>query len=411
MTRRKRADGLSLLFRNKDFGALWCGRLVSDFGDRLELVAIPWLIYGMTGSASGVALWYISISLPSILFGPVVGVLIDRFDRKSVMIASDLIRGVLVGVVPFVQTPFQVYVVAFMISLFYAIFDPTLQAVLPDMMKDKDDLIVANSLTAAANSVTVILGPAIGGLIIARLGLSAAFFLDALSFFMSGITIWAIKVPRVQRHEQTRARFRRDWLDGFVFMRQHPTTLLLMLINSLPMASIGIHGSLLVVFARESLHVGSEGYGYLTGAIGIGTLAGSLGLGAYGSGKQRSRLVQIGLALCGVWLILFGLTTTLWLAVVIRFAYGLGNTLYRTSANTMLQEEVPGQLRGRILSIGTTSRYGALLLSSALAGFLADSLGANRIFMGVGVLLLAIGLVGGQMLKQAAHRKSRQATV
>jgi DHA3 family macrolide efflux protein-like MFS transporter len=411
MTRKRQANGLSLVSRNKDFGVLWCGRLVSNFGDRLEIVAVPWLIYDMTGSAKGVALWYISISLPSVLFGSVVGVLIDRFDRQRVMIVSDLIRGVLVCIVPFAQTPFQVYAVAFAISFFYAIFGPAMEAVLPDIIKNEDDLIVANSLTAAANSAAVALGPAIGGLIIARMGLAAAFFLDALSFFLSAIAIWVMKIPQVEKHEKTRSRFRRDWLDGFIFMRKHPTTLLLILITALSMAVIGVHGSLLVVFARESLRVGGEGYGYLAGAIGIGTLVGSLGLGAFGSRKRKSHLVQIGLLFCGILLVLFGFTTTLWLAVIIRFAYGLGDTLYRTPASTMLQEEVPSQLRGRILSIGTALRDSALLLSSALAGLLADSLGANRIFMGVGLVLLSIGTVGGQVLKWATRDKSRQVTI
>jgi DHA3 family macrolide efflux protein-like MFS transporter len=407
MTHKKQAKGLSLVFRNKNFGILWFGRLVSNFGDRLEIVAVPWLIYDMTGSASGVALWYISISLPSILFGSVVGVLIDRFDRQRVMIVSDLIRGVLVCIVPFARTPFQVYTIAFAISFFYAIFDPAMEAVLPDIIKNEDDLIVANSLTAAANSAAVALGPAIGGLIIARMGLAAAFFLDALSFFISAIAIWVMKIPQVEKREKTRSRFRRDWLDGFIFVRNHPTTLLLILITALPMAVIGVHGSLLVVFARESLHVGGEGYGYLAGAIGIGTLVGSLGLGAFGSRKRKSHLVQIGLLFCGILLVLFGFTTTLWLAIIIRFAYGLGDTLYRTPASTMLQEEVPSQLRGRILSIGTALRDSALLLSSALAGVLADSLGANRIFMGVGLVLLSIGTVGGQVLKWATSDKSQ----
>ena len=95
--------------------------------------------------------------------------------------------------------------------------------------------------------------------------------------------------------------------------------------------------------------------------------------------------------------------------MAIRFVYGLGHTLYRTSANTMLQEAVPSQLRGRILSVAATLRDGALLLSSALAGLLADSLGPDRIFIGLGVLLLAIGLVGGRLLKRTTHRRSQVA--
>jgi MFS family permease len=404
-----RPGGLSLLVRNRSFGLFWCGQLVSSFGDRLEIVAVPWLIYDMTGSAAGVALWYISISLPSILFGSVVGVLIDRFDRKPVMIASDLIRAVLLCLLPAAQTSFQVYALAFAISLFYAVFGPAAEAALPDIVTDEADLVVANSLMAAANSATVIFGPAIGGLIIARLGVSAAFYLDALSFVVSAVTIQAVKIPRPPRPDGTHARFGRDWLEGFSFMRQRPGTLLLVLITALPMVVLGVHGSLLVVFAREFLGLGGEGYGYLTGAIGIGTLAGSLGLGAFGAGQRKSTLVQIGLSLCGLLLILFGFTTTLWLAVAIRFVYGLGHTLYRTSANTMLQEAVPSQLRGRILSLATTLRDGALLLSSALAGLLADSLGPDRIFIAVGVLLLVIGVAGGQLLKRMAYGRSRVA--
>ena len=404
-------DSLSLLYRNKSFGALWCGRLISNFGDRLEIVAVPWLIYDMTGSASGVALWYIAISLPSILLGSAVGVLIDRFDRKSVMIASDLIRALLLCLLPLAQTPFQVYAVAFAISTFFTLFDPAMGAALPDLVGEGDALIVANSLTATADAVTVILGPAVGGLIIARMGLAAAFYLDALSFLASAVIIGAIGIPRAKRHGKTAPRFRRDWLAGFAFMRQHPTTLLLILIAALPRLVVGVHGSLLVVFARESLRTGSEGYGYLTGAIGVGTLVGSLGLGAFGSGKRKSSLIQVGLVFCGLLLVLFGFTTALWLAVAVRLVYGLGHALYRTSAGTMLQEEVPSQLRGRVLSVGTTLRDSAMLLSSAVAGLLADSLGAGRIYMGTGILLLTVGTVGGQMLKQASRGDARQAAV
>jgi flavin reductase (DIM6/NTAB) family NADH-FMN oxidoreductase RutF/predicted MFS family arabinose efflux permease len=402
----KRTNHLSFLFRNKVFGALWCSRLVSDLGDRLELIAVPWLIYQMTGSASSVAVWYISISLPSIFFGSFIGVLLDRFDRRRVMIVADLIRGALICLLPFAQTTWQIYTIAFTISFFYAVFGPAMEALLPDLLKDENDLLVANSLTSAANSATVIIGPVIGGFVIAQMGLHAAFFLDAFTFLISAVIIWGIKIPQTQNRKKNSSRLRQDWLDGFKFIRQHPTILWLILITALPMLVIGVHGSLLVVYAREFLRVGSEGLGYLTGAIGIGTLAGSLGLGIFGAGKRKDTLIQIGLVVCGLLLVLFGFTTVLWLAVLIRCVYGVSHTLYKTSADTMLQEEVPTQLRGRILSIRATLRDSALLLSAGLAGLFADSLGAERIFMAVGGLLLVVGIVGGAMVKRSNSRQT-----
>ncbi|MBA3513398.1 MAG: MFS transporter, partial [Pyrinomonadaceae bacterium] len=296
---------IELLRNNHAFRQLWLGQVVSQMGDWFNTIAIYTIILNLTGSGRDVGLLLVARFLPSFVFGPLSGVLADRFSRRSIMIVSDLLRAVVVLGFLLVRRADQlwiVYVLTVLQLAFSTFFEPAKTAAIPSIVADRE-LVAANAISSVTWSAMLTLGAAIGGLTTGWLGTDVAFVLDSLTYLLSAALIASVRLPRRPRREKGRLTIGRalgvtETIAGARYVKHRPRVLALLLVKP----AWGLGGgilTLLAVFGERIFPVGKSaatGIGVLFAARGIGTAVGPiLARRVVGEGK-KSMLTAIGIS-------------------------------------------------------------------------------------------------------------------
>src|SRR4029453_18825413 len=197
-TTSKPVGYIDLLRRNRSFRQLWLGQVVSQLGDWFNTIALYTIILNLTGSGRDVGLLLVARFVPSFVFGPISGVVADRFSRRTILIVSDLARAVIVLGFLFVRRADQLWIIYVLTVIQLALstfFEPAKTAVIPSVVSDRE-LVPANAIASVTWSVMLTLGAAIGGIVTGRLGTDAAFIIDALTFVLSALLIARVHIPK-----------------------------------------------------------------------------------------------------------------------------------------------------------------------------------------------------------------------
>ncbi|MCJ7497975.1 MAG: MFS transporter, partial [candidate division Zixibacteria bacterium] len=280
------------IFRNLNFFFIWVGQSVSLVGDFLYMIALMWWVLERTGSTAAMATVAICSSLPSIILGPFAGTYVDRVDKRKLLILMDLGRGILIiipGILYFLNQlqVWHIFIIAAFLSSMSTFSNPALASFIP-VIVDKEQLIRANSLSQLSNNLLGIIGPALGGVLVALLGVGAVMFLDALSFFISVIAIFLVRIKTEKVFDQEkRKKFLHDLLDGLKFIRTEKGILGLVFLFSLLNFFVAPVGVLIPLVVKKILKMGAEGFGVLGSSISIGMVLGSLFLGMIGEVKKK----------------------------------------------------------------------------------------------------------------------------
>jgi MFS family permease len=393
---------VALLRRNSDFRNLWYGQVVSLFGDWFNLIASASLVSTLTGSGLAVGGLFAVRMLSPFLVSPIAGVAADRYDRRRLLIATDLVRAVVVLGFLLVRTPSQVvllYALTAVQLAMHGIFFPTRSAMLPDLV-EPEDLGAANAITAATWSVMLAAGAAAGGLVAGGFGVYPAFIIDSATFLVSAWFIYKIRRESSASPARERASSRTvfsEYVAGLFYLRAHADVLAIALQKSaLTLLVAGGFEVIQVAIARDVFVIG-EG-----GGIGLGILYASLGLGS-GLGPflaravtgDRDRPMRVAIALCYV-------AMAIGLAIVASlqsFAAVLAGTTLRAMgggtlwvfSSQLLLHLVPGPVRGRVFA----TEYALLTLSAAagaaFSGWALDRAGigpSELLWMMSGVILV-----------------------
>jgi DHA3 family macrolide efflux protein-like MFS transporter len=266
------------VFRNRDFTYLWVGDLVSQFGSGITSIAASILVFRETGSALSVGLMLIATSLPGFLFGLIAGVFVDRLDRKRIMLVCEVLRAILVFLIP-VMLPFGIwwlYILVALSAMVTQFFNPAHGSVIPDVASD-EELAAANSMMSISSTGAMGLGFAAAGLITSRYPVEWAFYIDALTFLLSGLAILLVKVRPLEVEEETSVRaVARNLSEGLRFIWDS-RILRSTFIVVVPMAILfGFHNSLLLPFADRALSATEFEYGLIEGLSMVGFVVGGL---------------------------------------------------------------------------------------------------------------------------------------
>jgi MFS family permease len=390
------ADPASVsLARNGSFWLLWAGQFVSQMGDRLAMVAFPWFVYQTTGSALGTAAVFALYTLPYVLFGAVAGVVIDRFNKRAVMIAADVARGSLVLVVPLVATRSlpAVYVLSFLMATAAVFFDPCKLAILPDLVT-KGRLMRANSLLATGENLTEIVGYAVAGFILAYVSIATAFRIDAVTFAVSAaaLALMRYQAPARVAAAHTARSFWHELREGLSFLRHHHALLMNTLMVVAFVAGLGASYPLTFLLAVRVLDAGTKAFGVFEAVIGIGYLAGSLALAAFATRVPKGLAMAVGWATMGVSLIVVAVTDGVWQACIPFAIFGLANAVALIAVDTWLQDVIPERLRGRVFGARFTLTQGTYALSVLVGGALAGLFEVRALFVVAGVLMAIPGI-------------------
>jgi DHA3 family macrolide efflux protein-like MFS transporter len=383
------------LATNGSFILLWVGQFVSQMGDRLAMVAFPWLVYKSTGSTLGTGAIFALYTLPYVLFGAFAGVVIDRFNKRAVMIAADVVRAGLVLLVPAAATRSlpAVYALSFLMASAAVFFDPCKLAILPDLVS-QDRLLRANSLLATGENLTEIIGYALAGFIVAYVSTATAFRIDSLTFAVSAgaIMLMRYRAPVRAAAEHTARSFWRELREGLGFLRHHHALFLNTLMVVAFVAGLGASYPLTFFLAVRVLDAGTKAFGVFEAVIGIGYLIGAIALAALATRVPKGLAMAVGWAAMGASLIAVAATGGVWQACIPFALFGLFNAVALIAVDTWLQDVVPERLRGRVFGARFTLTQGTYALSALVGAALAGVFDVRALFIVAGVLMAIPGI-------------------
>jgi MFS family permease len=391
------------LVRNRNFSLLWTGQIISLLGDRIHVVALGALV-ATRGTPLEVGLTFAATAVPNVLLGPLAGVLVDRWDRRLTMIACDVVRAVLVLAVPlaFEVHIALVYALAFLTATVTLLFRPAKTAVLPTIVGDRD-LVTANSAMSVPETAADLLGFPIAGVIVTALSsvIGAAFVLDAATYVVSAVLIWAMILPR--QVDETLERMSvgsvwREMREGFAFLWQDAALLSNTLLSTLAQVAVGSEIVASLLYAKDVVDRGSMGfeqmYSLLLAAIGVGSVVAGIAIGFIGDRVAKGPMVIAGFLGVGLSLAAAGLVTHPIAALVAFFLAGAFNMVFIIPTVTLFQERTPQRLMGRVVSSRQVFVFGSIAASMALSGYLAGVIGPAPVLTISGAICAAAGLLG-----------------
>jgi MFS family permease len=394
--RQKKAETGWRLLKLRDLRWLWISQAISQIGEGLNKVALLYLVYNLTNSTLMTTVIGVLQTLPPLILGPVLGVYIDRFPKKWIMMGVDALRAGLALIIPLLYaadalTLPRVYVVVFFMAVVSTVFGPALSATVP-LIVDRVQLTAANALVASTAMIGMLVGPAVSGLGIATVGMQVVLYVSSATFVLSVLSLSQLhlKQPTSQQAgQQKRGSFLKDLKEGlrFVFVQRKTIAgfILSALCYSLASSAFVF---LLPVFAEKVLHVGAMMLGWLWSAYGAGMVAVSIALAC---SKQRSATTRL-LFIAGAMVtggvasfVLAGMTQPL-IAIVLVAIIGAGLAAFTPIVWGMLQEMAPENLRGRIFSIFNTGAMSASMIGMVAFGWTTDRLGPQVSLFGMAVI-------------------------
>jgi len=384
------------VIRGPRYFPLWLGQIISNLGDTLNYVALVVLVFRLSQSGLAVSALVLAEIVPTLLLGPIAGVVIDRFDRRRVLIAVDSLRAVLVLVLALTHVLWAVYALAALLAVGSTLFNPALQAVIPALLTDEERL-AANSVAWSSGRLVQIVGASIAGGLIAWAGTTPAFLANAASFAFSAAMLARLSLP--MRQGPSRGGGLAGWLrdagDGLAYARRDPFVARLIPVQALTSLATGATSALLVVLASTHLHLAAQGFGWLLAAIGVGALLGPFLSNRLTGGRYLDmRLLFVPYIIRGIGDIALGLVVGLPWALAILFVYGLNTSTGVVAFHSILQTVIPNRVRGRVFTLLDVTWAAMQLLSLGLGGLLADRLGITAVYLIGGALLILAGALG-----------------
>lgn len=397
---------LAILRNNRDFRLLYLGQTISQLGDWFNAVAVFALLLDLTGSATAVAWMMIVQFLPVAVIGPIAGVVVDRVNRRRLMIATDVLRGCLILALLLVRRADQIWIAYVVMALTVGaqgFFEPARTATIPNITS-ADELLPANAMSSATWSAMLAIGASIGGVVTATLGRNVAFIVNAASFFASALFIAATRydatpAPAPPLHGLAALTGIPDLLDGFRYVRQRSHVAALMFVK----AGWGLAGGvllLLTIFGQRVFPVGGStaaGIGVLYGARGIGAGLGPILLRWILGQTPRRLRRSIGPAyfMVGTFYVALSMAPTLPIAAACVLFAHFGGSILWVFSTVLLQMEVPDRFRGRVFAAELALVTLTSSVSSYWTGFALDRLQWSPRFvsLGLGTMFCVPGLL------------------
>jgi len=399
------------LLKDKNFFLLWFAQIVSNFGDRLNQMALIGLIYiRIPGSTIELAKLLSFTILPVFIIGPIAGIYVDRWNRRATMIACDIIRGLLVLLIPLVikysTSMIPVYIIVFIIFSVTRFFVPSKLSIIPDIVH-KDKLLLANSLSSTTMMIATIVSFGFSGIIVALFGPQAGFYIDSVSYFISAILVFFVAVKlkenigpskaRVELRDISKRTVVGDIKDGFEYLKGHEDIKMVANTMFLIMAGVGSIYIVIIVFIQETLRSSTQHLGLLVMFLGAGLFLGSIIYGKFGSKFSKRKVINFGLLSTGLTIVLFTICLkfipSFFIAGLLSIVLGIFSAPIIVSSNTLLHEVMHDEMRGRIFSSLEIIMHVGFLLFMFLASLTAEKIGRDWVLITTGILFSIIGLI------------------
>ena len=397
--------------RLRDFRLLWSGMCVSLLGDGVFLVAMAWQVYALSNAPAALALVGVAMTVPTIVFLLLGGVVSDRRDRRRIMLAADVARGVAVGLMAVLSLTgtLELWHVVVLVAVYgagQAFFSPAFDAIVPEVLPP-EELAQANSLDHFVRPIALRLaGPALGGVMISVVGSGAAFALDAASFVVSAGALLAM-TPGARTAAPEHSTVKGDIVAGLRYIRSH--VWLWATFASAAVAYLLFMGPaevLLPYIVKNELHASAADLGIVFAAGGVGSVGCAVVLGQRGLPRRDITFMYVTWTLATIAIAGYGLATAVWQLMLASLAFNALETAGTIVWATAKQRHVPAELLGRVSSLDWLISIGLLPLSFAFTGPVTAAIGAQATLIGAGLIggvvtLAALYLPGMRDLESA----------
>ena len=377
--------------RHRDFGLLWAGMTISLVGDGVFLVAMAWQAYELWNAPAALSILGIGMTIPTIAFLLPAGVLSDRLDRRRIMLAADVGRAVVIAAlaalsIAGVLTFWQLVVLVALYGIGTAFFIPAFDAIVPDVVP-RTDLAAANALDQFIRPIALrLVGPALGGALVAGLGAGAAFGVDAASFAASTVAVFLMRPPAHARADRTESSFgavkeglrfvrRRVWLWGTLLSAAFAY-----------LAFLGPAEVLLPYVVKNDLHASAGQLGLVFAAGGLGAIGSALFMGQRGHPRRDVTVMYATWTLATLAVAGYGLATAPWQLMAACLLFNALETAGTIVWATIKQRHVPASMLGRVSSLDWLISIGLLPLSFALTAPVAELVGAQATLVGAAAI-------------------------
>jgi len=392
-------NGLRLVFRalsHRNYRLFFGGQNISLIGTWMQQIAMSWLVYRLTHSAFLLGIVGFTGRIPTFLFAPLAGVLVDRWSRHRLLVITQILSTIQALILAFLVltgmiTVWHLIFLSLFLGFVNAFDVPVRQSFVVDMVEKEEDLGNAIALNSSMTTSARLFGPTIAGILIATVGEGTCFLLNGLSFIAVIAALLAMKIQPRKREMQNRQVIKGlkegiSYVFGFAPIRS--LLLLLGLVSLMGMP----YQVLMPIFAGKILHGGPHTLGFLMAGSGCGALAGTIYLASRKSVLGLGRIIAISSSLFGIGLITFSLSRIFWLSFLLMILVGFGMIVQMASTNTVLQTLVEEDKRGRVMSFYAMAFMGMVPFGSLLAGSLANNIGAPYTLM-IGGIACILGSV------------------
>jgi MFS family permease len=388
-------DYIKLISSNRDFTKLWAAQLVSLLGDWFSTIVISALIVSYTEGAGyqgiAVSAFLIARLIPPLLMRPLAGVLADRFDRKRLLIASDILRALAVlGLLFTTQGPEYlplVYVFVVIQFLISSIFEPARNAIMPSILY-RHQLVIGNTLSSMTWSAMLAIGAITGGLVAELLGIQAALLVDSLTFVVSALLVVSIVIPEKPRSEigqaarEIKDKSQRTFVDGIRYLLKHREAAAPLLVKM--GLSVTSSDTVLIIYGTQVFVLGDGGItsmAILWAAFGFGAIFGPLITNRFSDGSVPvlRRLIIIGYAMMALGWLLWGLAPSLEFLVLAVIVRAMGGSVNWTYSSVIIQQAVPDEYLGRTFSLDFAGFELVQSIGIIAIGLLIDAVGTDSI--------------------------------
>ncbi|HUG33262.1 MAG TPA: MFS transporter [Anaerolineales bacterium] len=382
------------VFRNRNFSLLWTGQLVETIGNALTSIAASIYVFRQTDSAMSVGLMLMATAAPSLVVGLFAGVFVDRYDRRKIMIVADVLRAILVMLIPFL-VPLNViwlYVIVMLVSAIGQFFDPAHESILPEVATE-EELAAANSMIAISSFGSTAVGFAAAGLIASAASLNWAFYVNAITFLFSAACVFLIRIKPVEPQEDTSiAVVLQNLRAGVRQVVDTPILRSMFSVMAIVLISFGLSNAILLPFSIRALGATEFEYGLQEGLTSVGFVIGSLWMAKIFDRLHEGVWLSISFLAMGIAGVVYSFLHSIPLAILVITISGFFNAPASIGRRLVVQRNTPSEMRGRVSSVFFVARDVLFLVGMGAAG-LADLMDVRLLNLISALMLVAAGLI------------------
>ncbi len=402
---------ITSVLKKRNFFLLWLGQIISQLGDRLDQMALIGFVYLRSpGSSIEIAKILSFTIIPVFLIGPLAGAYVDRWDRRRTLYVCDFLRCLLVLTIPlflfYTKSLIPIYLVIFIVFSISRFFVPAKMSIVPELVESKD-LLLANSLVNITGMIAAVLGLGVSGLIVEWLGAKSGFYLDSLSFLISGTMIFLItkkaaktvKLKEVSREivEVIRKSVFQEIREGIVYFIKNKNIRFVSGVIFTLWSALGSVYVVIITFVQKTLHSATKDLGLLGMFLGGGLFLGSLVYGRFGHRFSQLKIMFVSLILSGIMLVVFAVTIKnhpyFFIAAGLAIALGFFIAPIMIASNTIIHKTSESQMLGKIFSSLEIVMHLGFLIFMFISSILAEKFSNSAILVIVGWLIVILGAV------------------